>query len=118
VSDTDFIPTIGDLVSPWSDSLDAMAEPIIVAFGKLGPGEQVSTFPDPGYRQRRAPSSPAEWPSVLTNKTLLDDLFNIPQVQDASIVLPSSIPYATTVGTPGISVNLLKLGGLAAYANT
>jgi uncharacterized phage protein gp47/JayE len=127
VSDTDFTPVIGDLVSPWSDSLDSVAEPVIAAFAKLGTGELFATLPDPEYRQRREPVSPAEWPSVLTNKTLLGSgeldpvtgirsgVFGLPQVQDASILLPASIPHGTTVGTPGVSVYLQHLGGLAAY---
>lgn len=116
-SDETFVPAIGDLVSPWSDSLDAMAEPILAAFGKLGPGEQVATLVDPGLRQRRLPQSPGEWPSILSNKSLLDDLFNLVQVADASILLPATIPHETTVGTQGVSVNLLELSGLAAYAS-
>ena len=116
-SDETFVPAIGDLVSPWSDSLDAMAAPILKAVGKLGPGEQVASLLDPGMRQRRFPESPGEWPSVLTNKTLLGELFGLVQVADASILLPTTIPYATMVGTQGVSVNLLKLSGLAAYAS-
>jgi hypothetical protein len=126
-SDTDYAPTIGDLVSPWSDSLDSVAEPIVAAFGQLGTGELFSTLIDPEYRQRRAPASPAEWPSILTNKTLLGSgdvdvntqlrtgVFGLSQVQDASILLPSSTPHTTTVGVPGVSVYLQSLGGFAAY---
>jgi uncharacterized phage protein gp47/JayE len=115
VSDTSLIPTIGDLVSPWSDSLDALAEPIIAAMDGIGPGEQVATFYDPGIRQRRQPQSPAEWPSILTNKVLMDDVFDLIQVGDAGLLLPASTPYETTVGTLLVSVNILELGGFAVF---
>lgn len=112
-SDTSFVPASGAAVSPWSDSLDSLVAPVASHFDTLGPGEQVSVLPDPGRRMRREPESPAAWPSVVSNR-LLGPVFALDTVADAALVEPT-VPYATTVGTPGALSYLLSLGGLAAF---
>lgn len=112
-SDTTYAPVSGQLASPWSDSLVAVTQPTVSYFDSLGPGEQVASFFDPGLRQRRSPRSPGTWPSQITRKILapLDDL---PTIEGIDLLSPST-PYATPVGTAGVSSNLLTLGDIAVY---
>lgn len=112
-SDTQFTPASGDPVSPWSDSLNLLPALIAAYFDGLGPGEQVSTFFDAGYRQRRSPADPQFWPASLTTKALIPAL-ELSSVSDVEIKFPA-LPLVPTVGTPGVSANLLTLGRLAAY---
>lgn len=112
-SDTQFAPAIGDLVSPWSNSLNAIAAPVGAYFDVLGPGEQVSSFFDEGYRQKRSPPNPQFWPSSLTTKMLIP-ILELAAISDAEIKSPS-LPYAPTVGTPGVTSNMLTLAKLGVY---
>jgi len=114
-SDTTFEPSVGALVSPWSDSLDDLTVPVLQAMATLGPGEQVSTFYDPGFRQRRAPSPTEGWPSAINNLMLLNPVFDSGLVGDASIAIPETLPRQTTVGVAAVSARLLTLGDLAFY---
>lgn len=109
-SDTQFAPSSGDLVSPWSDSLNTVAPLVAAYFDGLGPGEQVATFFDQGYRQRRSPPDPQFWPASLTTKALIPVL-QLASVGDAEIKSPA-LPYSPTTGTPGVSSNMLTLGRL------
>jgi len=111
-SDPTFAPSAGALVSPWSDSLNDIVPPILKYFDYQGPGEMVASFADVGRRQRRIPlPAPDMFPSKVENR-MVDGLFS--NVEDAVIVLPTSIPLATTVGV-GMAFYLHKLGDLAAY---
>lgn len=113
-SDLD-IPPAGKLVSPWSDSLNALPIAATNVFKALGPGEQFTTFFDPGWRQKRWPPSPEEWPSLLTGADLIGEAKKTGAVADAVVALPAGIPLSTPVGVPGVFVNLFKLGDFAVY---
>lgn len=111
VTDT-FIPESGAIVSPWSESLVTVVEPILTYFDRQGPGEQVDPFPDPGQRQRRVPTpTPETYPSRIENR-LVDGLFDV--VSDAELVKPDP-PFSTTVGTPGVLFYLHKLSDLGVF---
>lgn len=132
VSDTSYVPQNGDIACPWSDSLDSLIEPVLTYFDSLGPGEMFASFFDEGLRQRRSPPSPQKWPNQVTNRLLggalipvppsgtpqnqpaVPTLFTTPTIEDVLLVEPT-VPYSTPVGTPGVSVNLLQLGALAAF---
>lgn len=132
LSDTSFVPTAGQQLSAWSDSLDSLVPAIVPYFDTLGPGEQFSAFPDPGLRQRRSPANPQYWPSGITTKLLggsvvpqppqgpqqnqppVPTLISLPGVADIDIVEPV-LPYAAPVGMPGVSFNLNTLGDIAVY---
>lgn len=133
VSDTSFAPAVGDFVSPWSDSLDSMVDPVLAYFDSLGPGEQQASFFDKGQRQKRMPPNPASWASQIANRMLggppnasqppdpnapaTPTLLATPNLADVEIVEPS-LPFATPVGSPGVSAYLLTLGGLAVFPET
>jgi hypothetical protein len=133
ISDTSYTPFNGQLVSPWSDGLANLILPVVTYMDTLGPGEMFSSFFDPGLRQKRSPASPQLWPSQLTQKLIgggvvpqppqgpaqnlppVQTLLTTPGVQDVQIVEPTT-PYATPVGSPGISANLLTIGDFAVYS--
>ena len=115
-SDT-YVPTAGSLVSPWSPSLQRIQTEIVTYFQGLGPGEQFASFPDPGGRQRRWPPSPEQWASVVANEGLVAATKASGVISDVEVLAPAT-PYATTVGTPGVSVYLLQLGDIAVYPQT
>lgn len=110
-SDTGYTPVAEQVVSPWSDSLDLVAPAVIEHIDGTGPGEQVSTFYDPGTRQKRQPTSPASWPHQITNR-ILAPIFDLPSILDVILAEPT-VPYSTTVGTPGVESYLFQLGDLA-----
>lgn len=112
-SDTTYAPQAMQPCCPWSDSLDALLAPVLGHFARLGPGEQRTSFFDPGLRQRRSPRSPQFWPSVLTNR-LLSDVFNLPHIEDVALDSPV-VPLATPVGRRGVLSHLLMLGSLTAF---
>lgn len=114
-SDTGYAPLGGQVICPWSDSLDDVVAPIVSYFDTLGPGEQLASFFDPGLRQRRSPINPQFWPSSITNR-LIEGVFKRPTVQDVTLVDPSAIPYAAPVGSPGVSSYLTTLGSLAVFS--
>lgn len=113
VSDVGYTPAVGQAAGPWSDSLNALIAPIVAYFDGLGPGEQLSSLPDPAFRQRRSPRSPTQWPSVLTSR-ILGPIYALTTIADVSLTSPS-VPYVTPVGTPGVSSYLLTLGNIAAF---
>lgn len=112
-----YIPSAAQLVSPWSTSLNLLPPAILAYFAKLGPGEQFSVFYDDGQRQRRTPRSPEEWPSVITNVSLVGAVLGTNAVGDTEVILPST-PFATAVGTPGVSVKLLQFKDVGVYPQT
>jgi uncharacterized phage protein gp47/JayE len=113
ISDTTYTPYVGQPICPWSDSLDSLTSAIVNYFDLLGPGEQMANFFDPGLRQRRSPPSPASFPSVISNR-ILSDLFKAQSLQDATLQEPA-VPYATPVGSQGVSSFLLTLATLVAF---
>lgn len=113
-TDASYTPTDGQLASPWSDSLDAVAAPVLAYFDGLGPGEQVASLPDPGYRMRRTPESPGEWPSEVRNR-ILDKVFDVDGVSDADLLTPT-VPLTTTVGSAGATSYLIQLSDFAIFA--
>ena len=112
-SDT-FVPIADQVVSPWSPSLNLLPKAIISFFTKLGPGEQFSVFYDDGQRGRRFPRSPDEWPSVITNQSLLGAVVGTQAAADAEVLLPN-MPYPTPVGIRGVSAKLLQLSDIGVY---
>jgi hypothetical protein len=132
ISDTSYTPGSGQACCPWSDSLGSLIPALIAYFDTLGPGEQVATFFDPGLRQRRNPLNPQLWPSTITNRLLgggvtptpplgsqqnqppVPTLFSTTTQQDVQLIEPA-VPYATPVGTLGVSSNLSTFGGLAVF---
>lgn len=118
-SDTAYEPMTDQLVSPWSDSFNLIVPAVLSYADGIGPGEMVSVFVDPGLRKRRQPESPAAWPSTITRR-ILDAVFDVgsagvPVVQDADLLLPE-LPYATTVGVPGLIAYLITVDDIAFYA--
>ncbi len=132
VSDTSYAPVAGQYVSPWSDSLQTLVPPVVAYMGTLGPGEQFASFPDPGSRQHRNPPSPGSYPNVLGARILagpstqpfvavgetppapLPTLATTPSLLDVSVQEPT-LPFATTIGAPGVTVYMQVLADLAAY---
>jgi len=112
-SDTNFTPAAGQPCCPFSESLDSLAPAVIAFFDGLGPGEQKPDFFDPGLRERRSPRNPQFFPSAVTNR-ILTSLFALSTLQDVSLQEPTP-PFSPTVGSPGISANLLTLGSLVAF---
>jgi uncharacterized phage protein gp47/JayE len=132
ISDTSYTPIVGQFVCPWSDSLQTLVLPVVAYFASLGPGEQFSSFVDPGSRQRRNPSSPAVWPSQVAARMLAGPtsapvqpqgapnpppppaLATLPSLLDVLITEPV-LPYSTPTGSPGVSAKLITLGDLTGY---
>lgn len=112
-----FTPAVGALISPYSLSLQRLVPQMIAYVRTLGPGEMFASLPDPGGRQRRWPFSPDEWPSVVTNEAIVNAAKASGAVSDSVVFLPS-VPYATDVGTPGVSVYLLQLSDFGVFPQT
>lgn len=115
-SDTTFTPTVGKPVMPWSDSLQAVIDPLVAYFDRVGPGEQKSSFFDPGDRQRRFPPNPAEWPAQIGSRVEAD-LQTVDAVQDLQVMVPT-LPLTCPVGTVTVSSNMRTLGHVAAFPLT
>jgi len=78
-SDQSYTPVVGQGVSPWSDSLEALVEPVLEHFATRGPGElflifdqYTETRPQEGRRRRREPRSPIEWPNRTDSEVFVD----------------------------------------------
>jgi uncharacterized phage protein gp47/JayE len=111
-SDTSYRPSVGEPVCPWSDSLDSIVPAIASGFDGIGPGEQAFSF-DEGYRQRRVPLDPVEWPSSVRFKMFakVDDLEVV-----GDLVWTSISPYSTPpIGSPGVSSSLLTFDRLMVF---
>lgn len=135
VSDTSYTPANGQPCSPWSDSLDTLSPSVLAYFDALGPGEMVSSFFDPGLRQRRSPASPTFWPSAITHRLLggttvpqppqgpqqnqppVPVLYNLASLYDIDLLDPP-VPFNAPVGIPGVSANLPTLGSILAFPET
>lgn len=112
-SDVNYAPAVNEQLCPYSPSLDLLIEPLLAECDTLGPGEQVDTLFDEGYRQRRIPENPVEWPSELRHVSL-DKVDNLAQIHDVTWLSPS-IPYTTSVGVAGASSNLIAITALLAF---
>lgn len=113
-SDVTYTPAIGQRAMPWSDSLQTLVEPATDYFATLGPGEQQSSFFDPGVRQRRQPPSPKHYPSILSTKGLEGAFDDVDSVFDLEVAEPT-LPRATATGTPGTVARLIQLNYLSAF---
>ena len=109
-----FVPEAGQLVSPWSPSLNLLPSAILSFFTKLGPGEQFSVFYDAGQRGRRFPPSPDEWPSVITNQALLSAVIGTRGAADTEVLFPN-MPHPTPLGVRGVSAKLLQFSDIGVY---
>jgi uncharacterized phage protein gp47/JayE len=132
VSDTSYTPTLFQACCPWSDSLNSIIPAVVAYFDTLGPGEQFSSFFDPGLRRKRSPANPQYWPSTITNRLLggalttqppqgpqqtqapVPTLFSTTTLADVELIEPT-VPFVTPVGTPGVSSYLLSIGTLLAF---
>lgn len=112
-SDVVYPPSVNEPMCPFSPSLDLLVQPLQDEVAKLGPGEQVDDFFDEGYRERRSPENPIEWPSDLRHNTF-DKVDDLPQVHDIDVLEPD-LPIAPSVGVPGASSNLLVVERILAF---
>lgn len=112
-SDPTYKPVVGERFCPYSPSLDLLVEPLLTELDTLGPGEQIEEPFDEGYRQRRLPENPLEWPSAIRH-VHLDSVDDLPQVHDVEWFAPD-IPYTPSVGTPGATVNLVHVASILAF---
>lgn len=118
-SDLTYVPSVNEKFCPWSDSLGLLLEPIWAHFDEIGPGEQFESvdFFDAGERLRRNPApTPTIWPNELTHRATsgADDIRALADI----IVLSPTLPFATSVGTPSVSVNILSCGRILAFPVT
>ncbi len=66
--------------------------------------------------ERLAPARVAmQWYDEI--RAIVDEARAALSIADVEVLAPST-PYATTVGTPGVSVYLLQLGDLAVFPQT
>lgn len=114
-SDVTYTPIGGQLVSPWSDSLNLLVSPTLSFLDLFGPGEMFATFADPGSRQKRNPPNPDTYSSTVTNK-IMSAILALPSIGNA-VLLEPSVPFDTTVGTPGTLVYLLELADFAVFGD-
>lgn len=112
-SDVNFKPAVNDGLCPYSPSMDLLVAPMLAETDTLGPGEQESDFFDEGYRQRRQPEDPIEWPIALRHNAL-DSVDDLAQIHDVTWLAPT-IPYVIAVGVAGVSSNILAVGSLLAF---
>lgn len=116
VSDTGFVPDVGDRPCPWSDSLIDLIEPAAEYFTGTGPGEQRAMFFDPGVRERRYPFSPKDWPSTVSNRLTGKLLSDVASVGDA--IAREGLGTDAAIGVPGATAYLLELGAILAFPLT
>lgn len=111
-SDTIYTPAVGQRACPWSNSLQTIVQPVLDYYGTLGPGEQLSTFFDPGVRQKRNPVPPKKWPSSISNR-ITTELFELQPVNDVDVI--DGLGTTSTIGTPGATAYLIELGFISAF---
>lgn len=112
-SDTTYTPVAGQLVSPWSDNLQAVPAPVLTYMATLGPGEifDEDEIPDEeGRRRIREPRAPKAWPYATTAKVTVD-LATLAAVADVA-------PLAGVGVSPAASLppKQLELADLAFFA--
>lgn len=111
-SDVTYTPKFGQRVSPWSPSLLLLNQGLVNLFNRVGPGELTQYTYDDGYRRRRHPLAPREWPNVLTQRDL-EDAIEIDAVADRELLVGDGT--TTEVGTPGTHAVLMELADVAVY---
>lgn len=109
-----YIPTNAQLISPWSDSLNLLPQNILAVMRRVGPGEQYTTFPDPGSRQKRFPDSGESWPSTLSGADFVTMIKATGAVSDVLPLYPE-MPFPTPVGIPGVLMWLLEMSDIGVY---
>jgi hypothetical protein len=109
-----YIPTNAQLISPWSDSLNLLPQNILAVMRRVGPGEQYTTFPDPGSRQKRFPDSGESWPSTLSGADFVTMIKATGAVSDVLPLYPE-MPFPTPVGIPGVLMWLLEMSDIGIY---
>ena len=109
-SDTTFAPAVGAFVSPWSTSLGLLVLPVVTFFDGLGPGEMFGVFFDNGFRQKRNPPDPQFFQESVTS-AITAQLLDLAAINNVTVLSPA-LPFAPTVGTPGVTVRLLVLSDL------
>lgn len=112
-SDAVYVPASGQRVSPWADSANDVAALVLAYVDRQGPGEQVVSLPDPNGRRRRHPIH--GWPSVITNR-VLDEVLDLDTLVADAEVLEPSLPFPTTVGSPGVIAYLHRLSDLSMFS--
>jgi len=114
-SDEEYAPKLGQRVSPWSESLSLIADGVVEAFSKLGPGEMLPAVRLDERRRYRNPQPPAQWPYRLTQDLLEGSVSpsKIGAVFDRSLVEGDG--REPLVGLPGSYVNILTLGDLGVF---
>lgn len=113
VSDTTYVPELGQLASPWSDNLAAVPTPVLTYMATLGPGEvfDPNEMPSEDGRGRvRQPEHPKAWP-YKTGSRVLVDLGAIDQIQDVD-----DLAGVGDLATPSLPPKQLELSDLAIYA--
>jgi uncharacterized phage protein gp47/JayE len=111
-SDVTYTPVVDQLVMPWSDSLPLLVDGLVELFKRTGPGELTKNVYDDGYRRRRHPRSPQDWPSKLTQRAL-EDAVEIPAVGDRELLEGDGVE--ALVGTPGAYAYVLELGDVGIF---
>jgi uncharacterized phage protein gp47/JayE len=113
-SDTTYTPVAGQKVSPWSDSLNAVLDPLFAYLATLGPGE-IFTFgpeaPEDGRRRHRVPRPPKTY-SYSTTARLLVGIAQLNEVFDVN-----DVEGASNTVVEGIPPKLLELSDLAIYGS-
>lgn len=103
-TDTVFVPTYGTLVSPWSDSLQSVADTLITYINTMGPGEQSAGLGD-GRKQLRSPRpSTKAWPITITSQ-VESNVTALTGVDSFSLVV--GLGLTVSIGVPGTYSNLL-----------
>jgi hypothetical protein len=114
-SDTNYAPTTGQKVFPWSESAPTLVDAVLGYLATFGPGEMFASFPGDDRRQRRQPLPGKSYPQKIT-AALTTPVIALDAVQDAAIVEGSGETPA--LGTPGVDVSLLELGNFCLFPKT
>jgi uncharacterized phage protein gp47/JayE len=112
-SSTDsYVPAVGQLAMPWSESLQLLVKPCVAYVNRMGPGEQVAIDPGDGQRQMRSPRPKATlWPHEIGNR--LETELQVDGVADLRV--ENVDPSSTTVGTQGVLAYIMRLADFAIY---
>lgn len=111
-SDETYTPIVDQRAAPWSNSLNTLAAAVVAEFAKLGPGEQVSSFPDPGRRRRRDPLPSISFPQRITNAAL-QNAADITALTSSDVLEGADV--SPSQGVKSVSSNLLELGNLSIF---
>jgi hypothetical protein len=110
-SDTSFVPSVGQFVCPWSDSLALLVSTLLAQVDALGPGEQTSDLFDPGVRRRRGVD--ARYPYTI-EESFLAPFFAVPALKGVKLKEPTT-PLTVSTGSAGVSVYLFQLRDFVIY---